>query len=292
MAIFLQQSKNSSVRWTPPRRAVSAAATFCSPQGTVLETLSPALDTVSMAITAASNGFSGTATGTGTLAPGKSYWLGDGTGNECLVRLGSVDGDNFVIDGQPAVQCVVGGTLRGAEFTAAIAAASLATRGTYYRTEWTPEMADTGEDETYQQIAHVCRALFAPAMTAQRASEYAGGAFPSGVRTRPPSWFEEIATRASMRVERLLLKSARFPHLIGDHSLFEDAGTIALRLELALKGLVPSGFEPSTFQTTQMDELKREIDEATSMNWEDSNNNGVVEAPERNSFLSIDLVMR
>lgn len=292
MATYVQQNKDSLVRWTPPRRASSAVASFCSPQGTVLETLSPALDNVTLTVSAAGNGFSGTASGTGTLVPGRSYWMSDGTGNECLVRVATVDDDDFVLDGLPALPVAVGNVIRGAEFSATIAAASLATRGAYYRVEWSPTMADTTDVETYQQMIHVCRALFSPAMTPQRASEYCGAAFPAATRSRPTSWFSEIAERAARRVERLLVKSGRLPHLIGDHDMFDDAGTIALRLELALENLVPSGFDASTFQTTQMDELKREIDEATSQNWYDDNDDGAVQATEFASYTTIALVQR
>lgn len=293
MAIFVQQGQDAVARWTPPRRATAATASFCSPQGTSLETLSPALDTVSRPILAASNGFSGTLdSGTGTVVAGRRYWLASPGGEECLVTVATVDGADFVLDGQPAVPVAAGGALYGAEFTAAIAAATLENRGVYYRVDWLATMADTADDEGYQQIVHVCRTLFAPAMTPQRAAQYIGATAPNLARQRPPSWFADLAAKASRRVEKLVLKSGRYPQLMGDHDLFEDAGTIALRIELSLEGIVPSGFDTGTFREAQQDLLNSEIDAAVSNNWDDASDDGVVTPADFRPFTTINARVR
>lgn len=287
MAEYVQQGQASTFRWVPPERATAATAGFYSPSGTLLGTLSPALENVVLPVAAASNSFTGTtSSGTGTLVPGRRYWLSSPTEGECLVRLLSVNGTAFVLSDAPAVTLAAGCTLRGAEFSVTLGASLTGERGTYYRVEWLATGV-AGELRGYQTMVHICRQLFAPAMDSQRAAAYVGSAFPHAAKGRGNAWYVMIADRAAQAVERRLLSSGRLPQLMGDHELLGDCGIIALRLQLALEGLVPAGFDPAQYQDQQERELTRQLDYATANQWVDENDTGDVTAAEFAPITSI-----
>jgi hypothetical protein len=288
VAEFVQQGQTTTVRWVPPERAVSATATFSSPSGSELGTLSPVLDAVVLPVATATTGFSGTVgSGTGTLVAGRSYWLSNPKQGEALVRVATVDGSSFVLADTPAVRLEAGCTLRGAAFTVTLTPALTAARGVFYRIDWAATLAAAAEVRSYRQVVHICRQVFAPAMTPQRAAQYIGGAFPHAAKGKSASWFADIAERTSAVVERRLLSSGRLPQLVGDHELLADAGVIALRLQLALEGLVPAGFDPGQYQDQQERELTRQLDYATANAWQDEADSGNADAADFAPITSI-----
>jgi len=288
VAEFVQQGQASTVRWVPPTRATSATATFSSPSGSGLGALLPVLEAVTLPVATAATGFSGTTgSGTGTLVAGREYWLSNPKQGEALVRVASVDGANFVLADTPAVRLEAGSTLRGAAFSVTLTPEMTAQRGVFYRVDWSATDAASAEVRSYRQIVHICRQVFAPAMSPQRAAQYVGSAFPHAAKGRSAAWFADVAERASAVVERRLLSSGRLPQLVGDHELLADAGVIALRLQLALEGLVPAGFDPGQYQDQQERELTRQLDYATANAWLDESDTGNAETADYAPITSI-----
>jgi hypothetical protein len=288
VAVFVQEKQTTTVRWVPPSRATAATAVFVAPSGSELGTLTPTLDATSRPVATATNAFSATlGAGTGALVAGREYWLQNPKQGEALVRVATVDGATFSLSDTPAVPLEAGCVFFGAELQVTLTPALTDKRGILYRIDWAIDEALSGDQvRGFRQVVHICRQLFAPAMTPQRVAQYVGAAFPHASK-RPFSWFADLAERAAQQVERRLLSSGRLPQLIGDHDLFADCGIIALRLQLALEGLVPAGFDPSMYQDQQEKELTRQLDFATANQWEDENDDGRVSADEFRPFTSI-----
>ena len=70
------------------------------------------------------------------------------------------------------------------------------------------------------------------------------------------------------------------PYLVGDQSLLADAGMAALRIELARDGLIPPGFDGTTFLDRMEQELKDQLEFSLAGTWHDDNDDGKVDVAE------------
>jgi hypothetical protein len=286
---YLQQNQNNVVVLVPPRRPASATLAFVSPSGTSLSSPAVTLDTL-VGTVASVAAFSATVTvSAGALVAGRQYWVSSDAEGESLVLASTEVSDTITWQDMPATTVAVASTVRGARLTATIPSSVCDDLGQYFQLRWTVTHAD-GSVQTYLEAASVCRTVFRAPVTSDIAARHAGYAFPAIASQRKTAYWQEVAGRASRRVEQRILASGRMPHLVGDQSLLEDAGLIALRIELARDGLVPQGYEASQFVVQMEDELKMQMEWALSSTWHDTNDDGEVQDIERGGPKSILLV--
>lgn len=276
---FLQQGQNAAVELSPPRRPVSATLAFVSPAGVSLSspavTLDPALRTI-----ASVGDFSLTvAAGAGTIAPGKLYWLVNPDEGEAYFRTSTVVGNVVTYQDMPAVSISTSCSVRSGRLTATIPASALAVLGQWYQLRWLVTMVN-GDVVSYLEPACVCRTVFLPPMTADIAARHAGYAFPGVAAAKRNAYWQGIADRASRRVVQRVLASGRMPYLVGDQRLLEDAGMAAMRIELARDGLIPPGFDGTTFIDRMEQELKDQLEFSLAGTWHDDNDDGKVDVSE------------
>lgn len=295
MAVYILENRSTLVEFVPPERPASATCSFKDASGAELAAPAATLDAgVTAQVDTVVTPSQFTVTGS-ALTPGRQYWLsGDGGGvpTYSLVRIARSDPTYTWLEAAPAVEVSNGEAFYAARLTATIPSTAVGERALNYRMEWTV----TGEDgvvRVYQQAIHVVRCLFRAAVTPDEAARYLAGAFPAMQVDRPWGYFAELARRASGRVERKLLAGQRYQHLVGDFAAFTDAGVVALRLELALEGLVPPGYDPANYVTKTDEELGQAIQEATAGLWYDQDDDGVVlPDTEVGGFYSMKLVRR
>jgi hypothetical protein len=79
------------------------------------------------------------------------------------------------------------------------------------------------------------------------------------------------------------------PYLVGDQSLLADAGMAALRIELARDGLIPPGFDGTTFVDRMEEELKQQMEFALAGAYYDEQDDGKVDPSDLRSPKTIRL---
>lgn len=295
MALYILENRSTEIEFVPPERPASATLSFLDQGGTELAAPTATLDaavSTNIATVVSQSQFSTTGD---ALVPERHYWVnGDGGGvpTYSLVRVARVDPTYVWLEAPPAVTLANGDAFEPARFTATIPSSAVGDRALNYRCEWTVTGVD-GVVRVYQQAVHVVRTLFRPAVLPDDVARYLSGAASSISVDRPFGYFAELARRASARVERKLLGGQRFQHLVGDYGAFVDAGIVALRLELALEGFVPPGFDPTNYVSRTDVELGQAIQEALAGTWYDENDDGAVNAEtEVSGFYSARLVRR
>ena len=181
------------------------------------------------------------------------------------------------LDSSPPGTITTATKLYPLKLSATIPSSATGTRDLHYRLDWSITDAD-GTVQKRRQMAHVVAMPFRDPMTSDEAARYVAASFPGYAAGQDAGYFTELARRASSRVKRLLASEGTYPHLIGDHDTFVDAGLVALRLELAMSdGLVPAGYDPSTYSSDQERALKRAIGEALGSNWVDRDDDQAVD---------------
>lgn len=292
MAVYILEDRSTVIEFVPPQRPASATCSFKDPSGVELAapTATPdATDTTVGATVTSSTQFQVGA----AVVPGRSYWLvsSESGAHESLVRCARYAASTAHLEAPPPGNSVLtGDAIKGARITATIPSTATGERGLNYRAEWTVAGAD-GVVRVYQQAIHIVRCLFDPAVSADAASRYLSGAFPSMHVDRPWGYFVELARRASARVERKILAGHRYQHLVGDSAVFGDAGIVALRIELALEGLVPPAYDPTMYAKKTDEELSSAVQEAVASCWYDENDDGVADLEtERPGLYSIEAV--
>lgn len=294
MAAYILENRSTLIEFVPPEAPASATCSFKDPGGAEKATLSVTVDatntTVGATVTSSTVFQVGAA-----LTPGRQYWWRsvDAGAHRALIRCAEYASGVAQLEAPPPGSSVqTGDTITGARLTTTIPDTAVTERGLNHRVEWTVTGVD-GIVRTYIQAIHVVRSLFRPACLADEASRYLAGAFPHMQVDRPYGYFAELARRASSRVERKLIAGQRFQHLVGDHGAFVDAGIVALRIELALEGLMPPGFDPTNYVARTEEELGQSIQEAIAGLWYDADDDGVVETDtEVSGFYSMRLVRR
>jgi len=170
--------------------------------------------------------------------------------------------------------------VQGLESTLAVGAAVLDERGANWRVEATITPADGSDVYVEQTIFHVVAQVFR-GMTATEAYRFASGRYASRVLGWPPARAAELAQRATDKVRLEVQRSGAYAHLVGDDTLFRDALTIALRLELANEGLIPAGHDPGVYTQQQEAALPRAVGAAIgSMQWLDRDDDRTVDPSE------------
>jgi len=164
-----------------------------------------------------------------------------------------------------------------------LTAAATADRDMNYKLEWTITNADTAEITKHRTIVHVVRTQFRSACTAEEVQRYIASAYPSYATGLDFGYLQAIAERASARVRLRVQSAGAYPHLIGDPDVFRtgDVGIHSLRVELASEGLVPAGYDPSQYREDSDRALSRSVhDTLRALQWVDTDDDGVVDAPE------------
>ena len=230
----------------------------------------------------------GTASG---LSQGLWLWLVASDGWQGPVQISELSGTTVTLESAPPGTIAAADTLRGYELSYSLPAAATADRGLNYKALWTVTDADGGKT-IHQQIAHVGRTQFYPAVSAASAARYILAQYPGMGAQFTAGHYEEIARRASERVRSRIQGAGAYPHLIGDPSVFQvDVGVHSLRLELAREGLYPPGFDPSAYISDQERALERSIHDALrAMQWIDTDDDGVVGHGEVRTTFSVPAV--
>ena len=291
--LYFQKDQDALAVFVPPKRAASATLAVYSPQGVLLSSPAVTLDPAAGTIASVGDFSFVVSVSAGSLAPGRRYWLTSTVAGSALVEADTTTNAagewTVTYEDMPTIAPAVAQTLSGARLTATILAASLATLGTYYQLRWTVTLT-TGEVVTYTESSSVCRTVFLPPMTPAIAARHAGYVFPHIANQRGAAYWQDVSDRANRRVEQRMMASGRMPQLVGDPTMLQDAGMVALRLELARDGLIPQGFDASGF-TAQLDtELKEQMEWALSSTWIDTDDDGKVGVSELGGPKSIVLV--
>ena len=276
---FLQQGQNAAVELVPPRRPVSATLAFVSPAGVSLSSPAVTLDPVSRSIASVADFSFTVAAGAGTVAAQRDYWLSNPDEGAALLRPSSVVGNVVSYGDALAVSVTTSSSLLAARLTATIPASALTVLGQWFQLRWSVTMAD-GSVVSYLEPACVCRTVFAVPMTPDVAARHAGYAFPGVAASKRAEYWVGVSDRASRRVVQRVLATGRMPYLVGDQSLLQDAGMAALRIELARDGLIPPGFDGTTFLDRMEQELKDQLEFSLAGTWHDDNDDGKVDVAE------------
>jgi len=212
---------------------------------------------------------------------GQSYLWADSDGWVQAIKIANLPGSNVVELESPLIADGSGGaTLKGLDFEFAVSAANAADRAMNYRCEWTADPA-TGDSVKHQTLFHVVRTQFEDAVTPSEAYRYAESNMAGAVLSWDPGRSVELATRASDKVRREIQAAGAYPHLIGESSAFKNAGLYALKLELAMLGFVPPGFDAGVYAATVQESLKSEIRQTMSgLTWLDSDDDAIVDSDE------------
>ena len=276
---FLQQGQNASVSLVPPKRPVSATLAFVSPSGVTLSSPAVTLDSASRTIASVGDFSLTVAAGPGSIVAGGTYWMVNPAEGASLLRPSSVVGNVVGYSDALAVAVTTSSTLQPARLTATIPASALTLLGQWFQLRWLVTMHD-GSVVSYLEPASVCRTIFTVPMTPDVAARHAGYAFPGVAAAKRAEYWEGVADRASRRVIQRILASGRMPYLVGDQSLLADAGMAALRIELARDGLIPPGFDGTTFMDRMEQELKDQLEFSLAGTWHDDNDDGKVDVSE------------
>lgn len=285
---FLQQNQSAPVELVPPVRPASATLAFVSSAGVTLSSPSVTLDPVSRAIASVGDFSFTVAAGAGTIVAGRAYWLVNPNEGAALIRPSSVSGSTVSYQDTLGVTVTTACSLYGATLSATIPSSATAQVGQWYQLRWlvTPV---TGQVSSYLEPACVCRTVFSVPMTSDVAARHAGYAFPGVAAGKRAEYWVGVADRASRRVIQRVLASGRMPYLVGDQSLLADAGMAALRIELARDGLIPPGFDGTTFVDRMEEELKQQMEFALAGAYYDEQDDGKVDASDLRSPKTIRL---
>jgi glutathione S-transferase len=286
---FLQQNQNAPVEFAPPVRPASATLAFVSPAGVTLSSPSVVLDPVSRAIASVGDFSFTTGAGVGVVVPGRPYWLVNPNEGAALVRPSSVSGTTVSYQDTLGVSVTTACLLYGATLSATIPSSATAQVGQWYQLRWLVTPAGAGQVSSYLEPASVCRTVFLEPVTPAIAARHAGYAFPSVAAGKRADYWAGVADRASRRVIQRVLASGRMPYLVGDQSLLADAGMAALRIELARDGLIPPGFDGTTFVDRMEEELKQQLEYALAGAMYDQTDDGKVEPADLRSPKTIRL---
>ena len=226
------------------------------------------------------------------LSQGLHVWIVASDGWQGPALISEIDGTTVTLE------AALPGTLEATdaiypfEMTYAVTSSDTSQRDLNYKALWTVtefSAAGTGKKTIHQQMYHVCRTLFYPAVTSEIASRYILSQFPGMAGQMTAGHYEELARRASDRVRSRIQGAGAYPHLIGDPSVFQiDCGIHSLRLECAFEGLYPPGFDASDYSADQGRALERSIHDALrSMQWIDNDDSGTVSPGEVKTTFSI-----
>lgn len=294
MALLVLEDVAATAEFYPPVRPSSVTCALYDSGGTLIgASLTTSVDTFAATIATVTDSTTFTATvSAGTPRIGRRYWYVSANtyAHESLVRLGELASTSWQLEAPPATSSVVAtDMLKGARCTASLTTTHTATRGTNFRLEWTVTDAG-GTVSKWTQIVHVVKQFFRDPVLPDEAARYLSVAFPGRATAANAGYFREVGERSSARVWRKLWATQRWPWLVGDQEAFRDCGTVALRIELSLDGLVPPGFDPSQYRRQQEDELDRQFQEAIAQLWIDSGDDGGVTAEEPAKRFNVSMV--
>ena len=283
MAIELHHACAKTVTHSDPQGLVpsTATATLYGPDGTVLQSPSVVIDDFTSAIAAGSTRNVLVLTSVAGAVVGRRYRvLSYGVGY--VVAMATVDGATNMVTLTAALpeDPEVGGAVNGLTMSATLAPCGEAKVGAGYRLDWQfSEIVGTASTPGfYSQSVAIVRWVWTPPASAASVRDYISSAFR---QKKADDYCKVIAERANTRIDRAVVATGRRPYLYGDSDVWSAAGFAALRLELALEGLIPAGSNTGIFQ----DQLRRELDGEirtviSSLQDYDKDNSGTIDAQE------------
>ena len=296
--VLLVQDAATVVEFTPLVRPASATLVFRSPGGSSLLTPTVTVDSLSRTVTAVDatipeQKFT-SASGSGTPVVGRRYWWtsSDDGAHEALVRVAELDANVWTLEAPVpgATKVQVNDLLRGARLTATITSAVTDERAENYQLEWTITDGAGTVHPPIRQMAHVVRTGYLPPCSAASAADFVSSAYPNHYVGRTYGFWLDLAERASDRVWRRVRRGGRFVHLVGGSDSFEPAGRLALQIELAQVGILPSSYLD---RATALDDLEKrleaEIADAVDGQFYDEDDDGVVGVAEVSNHHAIRL---
>lgn len=256
----------------------SVIVTAKKPNGTTLVTGSGTVDSVSTtvaSVTSQSELEVADATG---LVEGRWYIITGGGNEVSRVLVEDVSGTTVKLARRAHFDVSAADSLRGCRVSYTLAADYTGTRGTRYQLQW-DVTTTAGDLERHATLYSVCRMRFKNPVSAASARHYVasvGASLATRWSDATQEWVQ-IANRANRMVRRKLLASQRFPHLLGDEDLWEDAGQTALQIVLTEYGLRPTESEPADYRRDLEEQLGEQIDTAIDGGWYDEDDGGDVD---------------
>ena len=208
-----------------------------------------------------------------------------------VVRVAKIVDETITIE-EPVGRTVEAGDIfTRCEVTATIPASATATASLWNRIEWSVPVTEVpGEaggtfasgdaiTRTYSQSFHIVRQRFASYQSSD-VLRYMDQNYPGAASSYPPGWFRRLAESASNRVRQSIMASGNYPHMMGDPSAFDQAHTLALRMELGSIGLTPPGWDPAMYSEQTQSLYREAVRMALGSTWIDKDDDGAVSATE------------
>jgi len=274
-------------------RPVSATVEFRKPGSTsATASGSATIGSWSTTISSVTNQTQFVVASVANLSQGLHVWITASDGWQGPALISEIEGTTITLEAALPGTLAASDTIHPFEMTFDLTSSHTAQRDLNYKALWTVtefSAAGTGKKTLNQQMCHVVRTQFYPAVTSEIASRYILMQFPGMAGQMTAGHFEELAKRASDRVRSRIQGAGAYPHLIGDPSVFQiDCGIHSLRLECAFEGLYPPGFDAGDYSADQARALERSIHDALrSMQWIDNDDSGTVGPGEVKTTFSI-----
>ena len=297
MALELLEDQAATLTLRPSgldARPVSATVEFRKPGSTsATASGSATIGSWSTTISSVTNQTQFVVASASNLSQGLHVWITASDGWQGPALISEIEGTTITLEAALPGTLAASDTIHPFEMTFDLTSSHTAQRDLNYKALWAVVEHDpsggTGKKTIHQQIYHVVRTQFYPAVTGEMASRYILSQFPGMAGQMTAGHFEEMAKRASDRVRSRIQGAGAYPHLIGDPSVFQiDCGIHSLRLECAFEGLYPPGFDAADYSADQARALERAIHDALrSMQWIDKDDSGTVSPGEVKTTFSI-----
>lgn len=200
---------------------------------------------------------------------GEYVWLETSDGWRGPVRIDEVSGTSITLESPPPGTVTTAAIFYGMRLSATIAAGNIATTDKYHQLRWVITDVAGAVTERFE-VAHVVRMVFDDPVTGTEAKRFVDANFPGVAAAETAGWFRELSERANARIRDLIRTSGDAAHMLGDQSVFKQAGVVGLRLELADLGFVVGGIaDVADYLVQQERRLRQAISEAIAQTWID-----------------------
>lgn len=275
MATEVKELTTPTLEWYPEtaESALSSViARVYSPANVLLATITGSVDTMADSIQTVTSNDEIIIDDASDVVAGRSYLLDCDAGPEVVVVSRVVIGTHTLhLANRPSDAPRVGNAITGLRCTALLTAACTADKGVNYRIEWTAVQASGPSlygQTMYHVVAMPLGRLVTPRDVMSMLSQYSNETADS----RSAHSVRSMADGAERRLRELIERVGRYPHRYASPEQFRSAALEAIRLELAVRGLLPTSHVdgPGRWEYECRRNLDREFDAAIKqLGWYD-----------------------
>lgn len=281
MFVELQENVDQVVTFAPDVRGTAATVSLVPPESTTAAHSGAATPSVVLsAVTAVGSSPDVLTLDVVTgLRVWADAWYESQDGWRAKVRPAQINGLVVTFLSAPPGTPRVGDTIKGLVMTATIPAAKLATRGTQWKLYWDVTEED-GALRRYIEMAAVVAQKFREPVTADDMRALAQDLSPGWALNRSYGFWRKLAEQASFEVREELQSREVFPHLVGNHGAFVEAGVTAAKIRLLEYGVGPKDLDPNRYREQLIAEMPARVSKAIGGAWVDRNENKTVDKTE------------